>query len=95
MLAALQDLSRTTDILLKSLAASDDDKAHEAISVMLMQGMNYFGAHSPVMKQFFPVWDAIKSHIDRSDMPRALRQAQTWRTQLNEVMVIVQNQSKA
>ncbi len=77
MLTALNELAITTDILIKGLSDSDLDKAHEAVSVMLMQGMDFFGPESTAMKQFFPVWDAIKSYIDRSDVPQALGQART------------------
>ncbi len=89
MLQALEDLQNTTDILLGGLAASDDEKSLEAISVMLVQGMNHFGGESPAMQQFFPVWDAIKSHIDRSDFERALSQTTTWQNQLRELIETV------
>ncbi len=89
MLAALQELATTTDILIKALSDNDSDKAHEAISVLLMQGMDFFGPKSTAMQQFFPVWDAIKSHIDRHDVQRALSQSRTWKTQLHEVISIV------
>jgi len=89
LLEAWNDLSATTDVLLASLEASDEDKAHEAVSVMLMQGLNYFGSNSVAMKQCFTVWDAIKLHIDRSDLTRALSQARRWRAQLDEIISIV------
>lgn len=91
MLTALRDLSITTDVLVNGLAAGNLDKGREAVSVLLMQGMNYFGPKSTVMQQFFPVWDAIKDHIDRSDGPRAMGQARLWKTQLEEVIAIVAN----
>ena len=90
-LQALGELQTTTGILLAYLVASDAEKSHEAISVMLMQGMEYFGAESPAMQQFFPVWDAIKTHIDNSDLQRAEGQARTWETQLLEMIEIVKN----
>jgi len=89
MLTALQDLAITTDILIKGLSDNDLDKAHEAVSILLMQGMDFFGAQSTAMQQFFPVWDAIKRHIDQGDVPRALGQARTWKTQLHEVISLV------
>lgn len=89
MLTTLQDLAITTDILIKGLSDKDLDKAHEAVSILLMQGMDFFGAESPAMQQFFPVWDSIKSHIDRSDVPLALGQARTWKAQLHEVISLV------
>lgn len=87
-LAALGELSVTTDVLVQGLTSSHGDRAHEAICVMLMQGMDFFGRDSVAMKQFFPVWDAIKSHIDRADLPRALQQTETWRIQLREIISI-------
>ena len=60
MLAALEELRKTTSILLSALNSFDRDKAHEAITIMLMQGMDFFGPKSTAMQQFFPVWDAIK-----------------------------------
>ena len=86
VLTALQELAITTDVLIKGLSDKDLDKAHEAVSVMLMQGVDFFGAD---MHQFFPVWDSIKSHIDRCDVARALGQARTWETQLHEVISLV------
>lgn len=91
MLTALRDLSITTDVLINGLAADDLDKGHEAVSVLLMQGMNYFGPKSSAMQQFFPAWDAIKNHIDRGDGPRAAGQARLWKTQLEELISIVTN----
>ena len=90
MLNALRDVAITTEFLIKALEARDLDKAHEAVSIMLMQGMNQFGPQSAVMKQFFPVWDAIKRHIDQSDTDSALGQARLWSKQLQEVISIVQ-----
>lgn len=90
-LAALRDLSITTDALVNGLAAGDLGKGHEAVSVLLMQGMNHFGPKSTAMQQFFPVWDAIKSHIDRGDATQALGQARLWNGQLHEVISIVTN----
>ena len=89
MLAALQELATTTDILIKALSDNDSDKAHEAISVLLMQGMDFFGQESTAMQQFFPVGDAIKSYINRHDVQRALSQSRTWKIQLHEVISIV------
>jgi hypothetical protein len=88
-LDVLNVFGETTDILLKALAKPDLDKAHEAISVLLMQGMEMFGREHPLMCQFFPVWDAIKSHIDSDNVERALSQTITWKKQLAEVKAIV------
>jgi K+/H+ antiporter YhaU regulatory subunit KhtT len=91
MLNALNELQITTDILLEALSRNDLDKSHEAISVMLMQGMDFFGPEHPAMQQFFPVWDAIKQHIDSGNVERAVGQTNTWKKQLQEVVEIVKN----
>ena len=67
LLQAWDVLGETTDILLDSLLSKDMDKSHEAVSVLQMQAMNIFGQEHPVFQQCFPVWDAIKSHIDENN----------------------------
>ena len=90
-IAALRDIEVTTDVLLEAIQRPDEDKAHEAISVMLMQGLHVFGPEHPAMQQFFPVWDAIQRHIEASDMDLALSQTNTWKAQLLEVLDLVEN----
>lgn len=89
MLLALEELSRTSDVLLNALSLDDEEKSHEAISVILMQGIELLGRRSTAFQQFLPVWEAIRSHIDRGDLSRALGQAQTWKAQLLEVISLV------
>ncbi|MBL6768851.1 MAG: hypothetical protein ISQ20_05145 [Alphaproteobacteria bacterium] len=89
LLQAWDVLGETTDILLDSLLSKDMDKSHEAVSVLLMQAMNTFGQEHPVFQQCFPVWDAIKSHIDANNLERALSQARTWKKQLDEIKAII------
>lgn len=91
MLNQLNELQNTTEVLRDSLANSDLDKAHEAISVMLMQGMDFFGPEHPAMKQFFPVWDMIKRHIDAGNIHEASGQTSTWGRQLGEIIELVRN----
>ncbi|MBC7619871.1 MAG: hypothetical protein H7293_12960 [Candidatus Saccharibacteria bacterium] len=91
MLNALQEPLITTDILTTALSSGNLEKGHEAISVMLMQGMDMFGAESAAMQQFCPVWDAIKGHIDRGDAEQALEQSNVWMLQLREVLSIVKH----
>lgn len=91
MLDVLNDLDATTDILLAALSNSDEDKAYEAISVLLLQGIETIGKDHPVMQQCFPVWDAIRNHIESLDLERAHSQTVTWKRQLGEVIEIVQN----
>jgi hypothetical protein len=90
MIKVLNELRTTTDILLLALREGDHGKAHEAVSVMLMQGMTMLGEQHPVMQQFFPVWNAIEIHISSGDNARALGQTETWKRQLEEVIEIVE-----
>jgi|GEM_PF-3597449 hypothetical protein len=73
--------------LIQHLNAGDVDASHEAVFILLVQGLGLFG-EGPMM-QFFPVVDSIKGKIDRSDLGGALRQALVFRQQLDEVKVLV------
>lgn len=90
----LIELQSTTQILSEALRKGDFDKAHEAISIMLMQGLHAYGPEHPAMQQFFPVWDAIKEHIDRADVDSAIGQTEIWERQLAEVIEIVRDAQK-
>ncbi len=91
MIEALKIIDATTSILLEALQADDKDKAHEAVSIMFMQGMDIFGPNDPTMQQFFPVWEAIKNHIVASNIEKAKGQTKTWQSQLQEVIQIFEN----
>ncbi len=91
MLYALNDLSLTTQILMDALSNNDSDKSHEAVSVLLMQGLGHLGADSPAMQQFFPVFDNIKRYIDTDDLATALGQTRIFERQLKEIVEIVRN----
>ena len=85
----LKELEKTTDVLLDALHNKDTDKATEAITIMLHQGMDGFGKVSPTMNNLFPVWDAIYTHIQNENIERAMSQTNTWKTQLKELMGLV------
>ena len=89
MLNVLNEFKTTTGILLQTLRAGNLDKAHEAVSVLLMQGMTMLGQEHPAMQQFFPVWSAIESHVTSGKTERALGQTEIWNRQLDEVIEIV------
>ncbi len=91
MLNELLELQTTTKILLVALVDNDREKANEAISVLLMQGTDWFGPEHPAMQQFFPVWDAIRSHLENGNVEQALNQSQTWDAQLSEVINLVKS----
>jgi hypothetical protein len=85
----IDDLLETVGILSKALKSKNDDKAHEAVSVLLMQCMTTYGPDHPIMKQFFPVMDVIKQRIDSMELDAALRQTKLFEGQLQEVKKIV------
>ena len=86
---AWEVIGETSDILISALMSGDMDRSHEAVSILLMQAVEIFGQEHPVFQQCFPVWDAIKSHIDENNQERALSQAQTWKRQLEEIKRII------
>jgi hypothetical protein len=59
---------------LDALSRSDFDKAHEAISILLMQGMGMYGIEHPLMQQYFPSLRCHKEYIDSQNILRALSQ---------------------
>jgi hypothetical protein len=85
----LRDLSQTTQILIQALTDGDDDKAHEAVTILLAQGLNYFGAETVLMQQFLPVFDRIKQLVEAMDLPGALRQTHLFDKQLVEITELV------
>lgn len=89
MITNLDVMIESNQVLKAALSRCDDDKAHEAISVMLMQAMALFGAESVAMKRFFPVMDVIKQRIDNLDLEGALRQAETFELQLIEIQQLM------
>ena len=91
MIASLEEINATTEVLIKALDSNDLDKSHEAISIMLLQGMDFFGPQSPAMQQFFPVWDRIRAYIDSQDLLLARGQTEIWHSQLKEIIAIVRN----
>jgi hypothetical protein len=91
IIGGLRDLSKTTQILIQALTDGDDDKAHEAVTVLLTQGLHYFGAESVLMQQFFPVFDRIKQLVDAMDLPGALRQTHLFERQLVEITELVRS----
>jgi hypothetical protein len=91
MLNAFNDLGLTTQVLINSLLKGDTAKSQEAITILVQQGLAYFGAKSVAMQQFFPVFDQIKRHIDATDLNSALGQTRVFERQLNEVVELVRN----
>ena len=90
MINVLNEFKITTRILLQALRVGDLEKAHEAVSVLLLQGMTMLGRDHPAMQQFFPVWNAIETYINSEKLDRALGQAETWSRQLDEIIEILQ-----
>lgn len=88
-LAGIDALIETVDILMTHLSESDGDKAHEAISVMLMQVMGIGGPDSELMQLLFPVMDRLQRLIVSSNLGEALAQAELFKTQLQEVQQLI------
>ena len=75
----------TVDILIEHLSEADEDQAHEAISVLLLQVMVFDGPDSAVMQLLFPVLDRLQRLIACSNFADALKQSTLFKTQLQEV----------
>jgi len=92
----LQAWQANLDILLRHLAADDEDGAREAVFILLLQGLGLFGGHEEgPMGHLFPVLDSIKGKIEKSSLDAALRQALHFRQQLEEVKVLIQAGAEA
>ncbi len=89
-IASYDVLLETLAILKTRLGENDDDGAHEAISIMLMQTRELFGMESVTMQQFFPVMDVIKQRIDGMALEDALRQANLFEDQIREIQAIIE-----
>lgn len=87
--AAIDMLLDTVGILSSALESKDDNNAHEAVTILLMQCMTTYGPEHPVMQQFFPVLDTIKRRIDAMELDAAQRQSQIFAEQLREVKDLV------
>jgi hypothetical protein len=89
MMQTLDVLLETIGILKAALSDQDDDKAHEGVSVLLMQCMSLLGLDSPVIQHFFSVMDAIKRRIDTEDLDRGgLEQTLIFERQPNEIKAL-------
>ena len=89
ILAPLSLWTLTLNVVIERLTSADGD-AHEALTVLMMQGLHLFGGpKSPVMQQFFPVLNSIKAKLDDSDLDGALSTANRLREQLDEVRMLV------
>ena len=83
--AGIDTLIETVDILIKHLSEADEDKSHEAISVMLLQVMHFGAPDSDFMQLLFPVMDRLQRLIVSSNRGEALEQADLFKTQIQEV----------
>jgi len=92
-LSALDIQLETMGVLIPALERQDDDKAHEAVTILLTQALDLYGPEHPVFQQFFPVMDTIEKRISSHDLEGALRQARLFLGQLHEVKEIIAQQS--
>jgi hypothetical protein len=89
MLQPLSELKYSTGVLIAALESCDADKAHEAVSVMLMQFMHKLADNDVAAAQFFPVLDRLEQLIAQSQLTAALRQAATFDRQLGEIIAMI------
>lgn len=85
MMDNLDVVLETASILKTALKSQDRGEAHEAVTVMLLQGMGLFGPESLAMEPFFPVMEATKRRIDGMDLPGSSRQVGLFETQIGEI----------
>ena len=85
----IENLLNTMGILVNALISENNEKSHEAISVLLLQVIDIYGTDSLIYQQYFPVIDAIKNQIDAFNYSAALNQSQVFSRQLNEVKNII------
>ena len=92
-LALIDTLIDTVDILRTHLSEADGDKAHEAISVMLMQVVHVGGPGSGFMRLLSPVMDRLQRLIASSNLGVALEQAELFKTQMLEIRQLIRSSS--
>jgi hypothetical protein len=92
IIAVLDMLLETTDVLIPALARKDEDKAYEAATILMTQALQSFGMEHPVFQQFFPVMDVIEKRISRHDLDGAKGQAEVFQSQLVEIKEIIKSQ---
>ena len=86
VLKAFDDLDASLKILIHALQKNDGDAAHEAVTVLLHQSIMAFGVDSPIMRQFFPVFERIKQHIDALTLTDALGQTELFKGQIVQIV---------
>ncbi len=68
----LTDLIDTLEILKQAVIGKDRTKSFEAVTVLLMQFVDAFGAQSPIFRQSFPVLEDLKDSIQREDFETSI-----------------------
>ena len=94
ILASLDELLSTGEVLLKNIKIADKDSgdgAMEAITVMGMQLLSSFGHEHPAAAQLFPAMDAIKSRIDAANYVGAIWETENLIKALKEIRGLVEN----
>ncbi len=86
VLKAFDDRDASLKIFIHALQKNDGDAAHEAVTVLLHQSIMAFGVDSPVMRQFFPVFERIKQHIDMLILTDALGQTELFKSQIDQIV---------
>ena len=94
ILASLDELLRTGQVLLNNIKTADKDNgdgAMEAITVMGMQLLSSFGHEHPAAAQLFPAMDAIKSRIDAANYVGAIWETENHIKALKDIRGLVEN----
>ncbi len=96
-IAAFDDLLETSRILRQKLGTSgadNGDGAHEAITIMLHQMIDYFGLESVAAQQLFPAMDTIKRRIDSGNYVEAICDTEYLTKSLQEIRDLINSQSE-
>lgn len=90
MLVAFETWCGTLEELIRHLRKSDKKGSSDTVFTMFLQGLAHFGGpDGTVMTQFAPVLNVIKKRVHAEDFEGALRQALSFRDQLEEVRLLV------
>jgi len=68
---ALDELIYAMEVVRDAISEKDTDKAHEAVTVFLMEFAASFGVHSDFFKKTFPILEQLKEHIEKGRFDEA------------------------
>ena len=68
---ALDELLCTLEALRNATSARDANKAHEAVTVFLMEFASFFGVGSDFFKKTFPILEQLREHVENERFDEA------------------------